>query len=55
MYISMCLYIIITIMIWVFSIYSVIKHYTIVILCYSLSLISCLVGRFLVPLNSIEK
>ncbi len=33
MYISMCLCIIITIMLWVLSIYRFIKHYTIVILC----------------------
>ncbi len=33
MYISMCLYIIITIMLCVISIYSFIKHYTIIILC----------------------
>ncbi len=31
-YITMCLYIIITIMLWVLSIYPFIKHYTIVIL-----------------------
>ncbi len=33
MYITMCLYIIITIMLWVLYIYSFIKHYTIIILC----------------------
>ncbi len=42
MYISMCLYIIITIMLWVLSIYSFIKHYTIVILCEPYNLISYL-------------
>ncbi len=33
MYITMCLYNTITIMFWVLSIYTFIKHYTIVILC----------------------
>ncbi len=33
MYISMCLYIIIAIMVWVLFICPFIKHYTIVILC----------------------
>ncbi len=33
MYITMCLYITITILLWVLSIYPFIKHYTIVILC----------------------
>ncbi len=33
MYMSMCLYITITIMLWVLSIYSFIKNYTIIILC----------------------
>ncbi len=32
MYITMCLYITITILLWVLSIYRFIKHYTIVIL-----------------------
>ncbi len=32
MYITMCLYITITILLWMLSIYSFIKHYTIVIL-----------------------
>ncbi len=31
MYITMCLYITITIMLWVISIYPFIKHYTIVV------------------------
>ncbi len=35
---SMCLYIIITIMLWVLSIYHFIKHYTIVILCSTIQL-----------------
>ncbi len=39
MYTSMCLYIIITIMLWVLSIYTFIKHYTIVILCYPYNLV----------------
>ncbi len=42
MYISMCLYIIITIMLWVLSIYPFIKHYTITILCYPYNLVICL-------------
>ncbi len=33
MYITMCLYINITILLWVLSIYPFIKHYTVVILC----------------------
>ncbi len=32
-FVSMCLYIIITIMLWVRSLFSFIKHYTIIILC----------------------
>ncbi len=35
MYISMCWYTIITIIIWVLSIYSFIKHYTIIIANYT--------------------
>ncbi len=33
MYITMCLFIIITMMLWVLSIYPFVKHYTIVIVC----------------------
>ncbi len=39
MYITMCLYITITIMLWVLSIYPFIKHYSIVILCYPYNLV----------------
>ncbi len=39
MYIIICLYIIITCMLWVLSIYHLIKHYTVVILCKSYNLI----------------
>ncbi len=40
MYISMCLYII-TIKLWVLSIYSFIKHYIITILCSAYNLVIC--------------
>ncbi len=38
---TMCLYIIITIMLWVLSIYYFIKHYTIVFLCLPYNLVIC--------------
>ncbi len=41
MYITMCLYITITIMLWVLSINPFIKHYSIVVLCQPYNLVIC--------------